>query len=417
MRRDALAAWNAGLRAAAPAEKVACAVEHSRLFDRRVGRVLVVATGKAAGSMVSALPRRAEGFAIVPGGYRGRALPQGIEVLAADHPVPSRRGFAASRRVLAAVEKLGRDDTLLYLISGGTSALFEVPAAGLDDDEVIAVYRLLLASGAPIEEINTVRASLSAVKAGGLARAAAPANSLTLAVSDVAGDDPATIGSGPTVARPCSAGEAVAVLERWGLWPECPESLCAWLERSRRHAEEDCTGAFEVVVSEGAAAEGAARWLEAAGYRLQEPPLERLGGSTTELAPVLAEAVRRVAGGGRATAFLLHGETTVRLPADAGTGGRNQHLAAELALRLTDVESFACVVAGTDGIDGSSDAAGALIDGSTAARARAAGADLTRALETFATTVALEAAGDVLRTGPTGTNLGDLLVVTAGRQR
>ncbi|RMF22857.1 MAG: DUF4147 domain-containing protein, partial [Deltaproteobacteria bacterium] len=177
--------------------------------------------------MVAAVPEPTRGFALIPTGTRARDVPAAIEILSGGHPVPSADGFAASRRILSAARSLSEGDSLLYLVSGGTSALFEVPRAGLADADVARVYELLLGSGAPIEQMNAVRSALSEVKRGGLARAAYPARVRTLAVSDVIGDDPAVIGSGPTVNRPVDPAEAVTVLERCGLWSRVPEPMTA----------------------------------------------------------------------------------------------------------------------------------------------------------------------------------------------
>ena len=363
--------------------------------------------------MAAGVPGLGAGLVLVPPGVPLPALPSSVTVLQGGHPVPSREGLAASRRILDAVAALGRGDCLLYLVSGGTSALLEVPRPGLDDDDVIRVYRLLLGSGAPIEEVNLVRGALSKVKHGGLARAAYPAVVRTLVVSDVIGDDPAVVGSGPTVGSAATAAEAVAVLERHGLWPRVPVAVRRWLESSTEpHGGPVCDGGVEVVVGMDAGDEASRSWLSKHGYAVVDPPLERLEGDVCAAARKIADGLVRLAGRGR-SAFVLSGETTVRLPRRVGRGGRNQHLAAAVARCIAGVDGVALMAGGTDGIDGNSAAAGAVVDGGSAARARRAGMDLQRALDAFDSSTALDAAGDTIKTGPTGANLADLVVAVA----
>jgi len=378
--------------------------------------------------MARALGKNARGFVLAPAGADVGGLPAGMEVVPGDHPVPSVRGLASSRRIMTAVARLGEHERLLYMISGGTSALFEVPCTGLVDADTIATYELLLGCGAPIEEINVVRRRLSLVKGGGLARAAYPARVLTLAVSDVDCDDQATIGSGPTVDVCDPSDAATAVLERHGLIGSVPAAVReAVLARHDRPAGAGRDGGgpaivdgYEVLASSGHAGSAAGAWLRSAGYALQAPPVARLRGDVEGAAVALAAGIRAltaIGGTSADPAFVVTGETTVRLPAGAGRGGRNLHLAALLARELAGCAGFACMVGGTDGADGSSGLAGAVVDGAVAARARDAGHDLEVALAGHATAEVLEAAGAAVATNPTGTNVGDLVVATASRRR
>jgi hydroxypyruvate reductase len=408
LRADAIAAWRAGVAAAEPRAAVErILLEPAYAQWRRPD--LVIATGKAAASMARSMGD-VDGFVLLPHGEPAPDLARGLRVLRGDHPIPSEQGVDASRELLRAAAALGAGQRLLYLVSGGTSALFEVPRDGISVESLIEVYRLLLGSGATIGETNLVRRALSQVKGGGLAGVAAAAKILTLAVSDVAGDDPATIGSGPTVFVDEDPADARRVLERYHLWQRVPVDVRRLLARPALRAARPRAQAseYEVVCSIASSIEAARRDLSAKGYGLLDEG--RLEGDAAAAGTAVADAISRSLAAYRPAALVMGGETTVRLPESAGRGGRNQHVAAVIANRLAGREGFACAVAGTDGIDGNSDCAGALIDGGTAARARAAGHDLAGALARFDTGTALETAGDALRTGPTGTNVGDLLV-------
>jgi len=429
LRRDALDAWRAGVRAASPAAAVERALAERADIRLRLDRTLVVATGKAAAAMVRGVGPAARGVILVPEAASAAGLPSGVRVELGGHPLPTVEGLAASRRVVAEVERLTERDRLLYLVSGGSSALFEVPKPGIEDEEIIDAYALLLASGMPIGEMNCVRRALSSVKGGGLAHAAAPAEVVTLAVSDVPGDVPADIGSGPTVAADDPPGRALSLCERYDLLGALSASVAGVLrsqaERDTRSSEilvkapselgsgSVPSGSFHVVVSASESEDAAERRLEELGYEVVLPPIPRLTGDAEAAAWTLLPALDSRRGRGR-RAFVASGETTVRLPAEHGRGGRNQHMACLVAGGLAGCDGFACMIGGTDGRDGDSDAAGGLIDGTTAERAAAAGCDLREAVEHFDSATALAAAGDAVFTGPTGTNVGDLLVATFG---
>jgi len=394
--------------------------------------------------MAAGVGTSARGFALAPhSDTTGSAEPvpaltPGIEMLRGGHPVPDAEGIASSRKILDAVSALGHGDRLLYLVSGGSSALFEVPDPRIEPADLFAAHDELVRSGADIAEINAVRRALSRTKGGRLAAAAWPASVLTLAISDVAGDDPAIIGSGPTVAptgahlsaptgarrngptgaRPnlptaALANDALDVVKRYRL-----ESVLAPAVLETLAQPEPCgpaiIEAFVVLASAATARTQAECELQARGYCCVPPPAERLAGDASDAARVLAAAVRLLVARQGRLAFALGGETTLRVPAGAGVGGRNQHIAALLALELRGLDGFAVVVAGTDGRDGNSDAAGSLVDAGTATRAERAGAPLAAAVDAFDSAMALQAAGDALVTGATGTNVEDLVVITTG---
>jgi glycerate-2-kinase len=419
-----LDAWRAGLAAVDPESAVRSHLEADWSLLDELDRTLVVATGKAAASMVRGVGPGARGFCLIPDGIDAAGLPAAVEVLVGGHPVPTREGIDASRRILARVADLGDGERLLYLVSGGSSALFEVPIEGVDIGALIDLYASLLDCGAPIAEVNVVRRTFSVVKGGGLARVAAPARVSTLAVSDVAGDVPEVIGSGPTVTVPPDPAGAKRILARYGLGSELDASLAHALDRQRAATDTPagarasaCTDGFALLCTLRDAVAAAGARLSAIGYEVIDAPgAERaLTGDAAAAAMRLAARARSLAAAGAGEAVVLGGETTVVLPASPGRGGRNQHLAAVLALETAGVDGFACVCAGSDGRDGASEAAGAIVDGTTAARAEASGHALPVAIERFDSGHALEAAGDALFTGPTGTNVGDLLVLAAAK--
>ncbi len=418
LRGDALDAWRTAVRAASPAGSVEDFLDNRPELRSSLDHTFVLATGKAAAGMARGVGPAARGAVLLPDGVEASGLGPGLRLYRGGHPLPNREGLEASRDILAAVSALKRDDRLLYLVSGGTSALFEVPDADVEVDDLITAYALLLGSGAAIAEINLIRRALSGLKGGGLARAAYPASVLTLAISDVAGDDPASIGSGPTVAANDSAGAALEALRRIGLEERLPPALLSRLAGSGRavasaSAQPSRVEGYHVVASVAVSEDAACERLEQLGYELVAPPWSELEGDAFEAGMAIAAALqRRLQRSQGAVAFVVGGETTVRLPERPGDGGRNQHLAAVLAAALAGQSGFACMVGGSDGRDGTSAAAGGLIDGSTAERAREAGYDLRAALTAFDTGRALAAAGDAICTGPTGTNVGDVLVAT-----
>lgn len=424
LRSDALDAWRAGVRAASPVAAVERALRtRPELRASSVG-TLVVATGKAAVAMLRGVGPGARGWAIVPEDSDTAGVPIGVNVLRGGHPLPTREGIEASREVLAAVSRLDERARLLYLVSGGSSALFEVPLDAIDEDDLIDAYSLLLASGMPIDEMNSVRRALSRVKAGGLARAAYPASVVTLAVSDVPGDSALDIGSGPTVASTEPPGRALEIVERYDLAGALPASVLAVLRGAagRSQPESRALGtpveraarieSFEILVRAAQAEEAAEDRLAERDYEIVSAPMATLAGDATKAAWQLVETFEKLAASGDRSALVLGGETTVRLPQNPGRGGRNQHVAALLAAALAGRKGFACMVGGTDGRDGNSEAAGALVDGATAARVAAAGQELRDAIARFDSGSALAAAGDAVVTGPSGTNVADLLVAT-----
>ncbi|OGK96328.1 MAG: hypothetical protein A2W08_10685 [Candidatus Rokubacteria bacterium RBG_16_73_20] len=412
-RDDARVLWQAALAAGDPAPLVR---RHLAAVDAR--RVLVLGCGKASGAMARAAEetlgeRIADGFVVVKDGY---TVPLArVRLAEAGHPVPDARGLAASARLLELARGAGEADLVLFLVSGGGSALTPAPAPPVTLAEKREVTRLLLAAGATIAELNAVRKHLSRFKGGQLARAARPASVLTLALSDVIGDPLDVIASGPTAPDPTTFRDALDVLEARGLGARAPASVRERLEAGRRGALEETPKpgdrVFErvenVVVGNNALVTDAA--LAAAGrlgYRA-ELLTRALEGEARHVARDLVARARRLP---PRACLIAGGETTVTVRG-RGRGGRCQELALAAALELTSGEPLTLLAAGTDGTDGPTDAAGAIVDAGTVGRARAAGADPWRALDDNDAHTLLAASGDLLVTGPTNTNLLDLYLV------
>ncbi len=404
-----------------------------RRFDLdRLRRIVVVGAGKASGEMARAVEeslggRVSEGLVAVQ--HAGTARPGRVRLVEAGHPIPDERGRAAAEEILRLVKSAGAEDLVLCLISGGGSALLPLPVPGVSLAEKQAVTRLLLEAGATINELNAVRKHLSALKGGQLARAAAPAPVVALLLSDVIGDPLDVIASGPTAPDPTTFADALAVLDRFRLRERVPES-------ARRHLEAGAAGAVpetpkpgdpvfasvtnRVIGNNGLVVEAA---LDAA-RRLGYPPLlltRQLQGEAREVARVVAAVLGEAAGSGRPVGppacLVAAGETTVTVRGP-GKGGRCQEFCLALAPAVAALPGVVVLAAGTDGSDGPTDAAGALVDWTTIERARAAQLDPRAALAANDAYHFFATLGDLVVTGPTGTNLLDLylaLVVSPAR--
>ena len=415
MRQQAERLFRAGVAAADPVRAVEAALARRPLAPPPEGGVIhVIAVGKAAhGMAAAALPHVSASGRVLVVTNRENARPlEGAEVMAAGHPVPDEAGRAAARAVIALLGQAGARDRILALISGGGSALLPAPVEGITLAEKAEVNRLLLASGADIHAMNLVRQQLSRLKGGGSLALAAPAGVRALLISDVIGDDPRVIASGLTAPPLGTRAEARALLERLGIREALPEAVRAHLERPAPPASPLPEADNEIIASNAASLAAMARSAgadegEAAHVRVFPEPL------TGDV----ADAARRImdfAGSGPGIC-LFGGETTVRL-GGPGKGGRNQELALRLAL-LAEAEGwrdYAFLSGGTDGRDGPTDAAGGLVDAATPARIRAARIDPQAALARNDSYHALKAAGDLLITGPTGTNVADLQVLIRG---
>ncbi len=382
-------------------------------------RVVVVGGGKSAAVMAAALEDAWPDVALegtVVTRY-GHAVPtRRIEVIEASHPVPDANSERGARRLLDRVRGLGPDDLVIALMSGGASALLAAPAPGVTLADKQAINRALLASGANIAEMNAVRKHLSAIKGGRLAAAAAPARVVTLAISDVPGDDPAVIGSGPTVPDPTTFAEARALLARYGIDP--PEAVARRLAQDADetpkpgdlpHAE------FRMIATPIMALQAAAQAARDHGLT----PLilgDALEGEAREVGTIMAGIARGVRAHGHplaAPAVLLSGgETTVTIGAGAtGRGGRNTEFLLGLAVALGAADGIWAVAGDTDGVDGLDEVAGALITPTTLSRARALGLDPRGMLANHDSHGFFGAIGDQIVTGPTLTNVNDFRAI------
>lgn len=383
------------------------------------GRTVLVAAGKAAVSMMAGAcdilgPEVVEGIVLTRYGHCGAIqLPAGVELIEAAHPVPDANGEAAARRILALAAGLTAGDRLIALISGGASALLTLPAAGVTLAEKQALNRALLASGASIAEINCVRKHISAIKGGRLALAAYPARVETYCISDVAGDDPALIASGPTVPDTTTQADARAVLARYRIVPS-PGVAAALADPLNALPAPDhpaFAGAqARVVARPRAALEAAAGVLAAAGY---DPVIlgDAIEGEARAVGAQHAALALAHHAQGQRVALISGGECTVRLCAGAGRGGPNAEYLMALALGLDGAEGVSALAVDTDGIDGSGDNAGAMIDPTTLVRAAAGGIDWAAALEANRSYDSFAALGDLVMTGPTLTNVNDLRII------
>ena len=386
-----------------------------------VDRILLIGAGKAAAAMAAGalevLGERIAAGTITTKDGHGAELPR-IDVWEASHPAPDTRGLAGAAEALRLARSAGPRDLVLCLLSGGASALWPAPVAGVTLTDQRAVTDALLRSGAAIQELNAVRKHLSRIGGGWLARAAAPARVVTLAVSDVVGGALDVIASGPTVPDPTTYADALDVLRRSGI--QAPPAVLAHLQAGdageRPETPKPGDPAFtrassHVVADNRVALEGAAREAERLGYRARivADDVEGEARAVGEQVALLAMNAR-AEHAGVPLALLLGGETTVTV-VGGGRGGRNQELALAAAIELEEVEGVLAASMGTDGTDGPTDAAGAFADGGTVARGREAGMDAREALRRNDAWPFLRAAGDLIVTGPTGTNVNDVIVV------
>lgn len=385
-----------------------------------VDRVIVVGGGKAGAPMAAAVEdilgdRITAGWVNVKFGHAGPT--RLVRVHEAGHPIPDEAGLAGTRAITAMLQGLTPRDLVMCLLSGGGSALLTQPRAGVSLIDLQLTTTLLLRAGAAIDELNVVRKQLDEIKGGGLARLAAPAHLVTLVLSDVIGDRLDVIASGPTTTSTSTAADARAILDRYGLWQALPESVARSLDEksadaTATRASASAIGTTVIVGSNrlaveaalGAAREGGFATLDLGSY---------LQGEAREVGRVLGGVARSIATEGRPLSppacVIGGGETTVTVRGE-GRGGRNQELALGAALEVAGLGSVVVASLGTDGSDGPTDAAGAIVDGTTLHRARAAGLDPHLSLAQNDVYAFFEPLGDLLRTGPTQTNVNDVML-------
>lgn len=393
------------------------------------GKIVLLAAGKAAGSMAEVAeahylnelklsPERLCGLAVARHGY-GRPLKH-IAMIEAGHPVPDAAGLQAAGQALALADSGDTNDLVLVLMSGGASANWIAPASGISFEDKQSVTRALLRSGANIIEMNILRKHLSRIKGGRLARHAHPARVVTIAISDVPGDDPAAIGSGPTVPDPSTLGEARAIVAKYGL--KLPASVARALEDPANETPKPgdaifANTSFTLAARPAEALRAAEAAVRAAGYECLSlgPDVQ---GEAREVAAAHAQMARELHAQGRRAVILSGGELTVTIRG-RGRGGPNQEYALALAIALDGMRGVAAVSGDTDGTDGgggsATDPAGALVDGETVARAKALGLDPAAFLANNDSTGFFEALGDLLRPGPTYTNVNDFRAIVVDR--
>lgn len=402
LRKDAETIIADSIREVQPDSAVIRALKETTLN----GKIKLVAAGKAAWQMAKAASnylgeRLEQGIVITKYGHVRGELPR-IRCCEAGHPVPDEGSFDAARKALALTENLTKDDTVLFLLSGGGSALFELPL--IPAEELQDVTRQLLACGADIVEINTLRKRLSAVKGGRFAQHCAPAKVFSIILSDILGDPPDMIASGPTCPDSSTCADAMEIVRRYdlSLREETKQLLMVETPKALANARWMITGSVRELC------DAAARSCRKLGY---EPFFltDRLCCQAREAGSVMASILRTHAGDGKKLAFLAGGETVVRLTG-SGKGGRNQELALAAAEGISGLSNAALFSVGSDGTDGPTDAAGGFVDGATQQRLLEEGIHIDQVLLNNDAYQALQRTDGLIFTGPTGTNVNDVTV-------
>jgi hydroxypyruvate reductase len=422
LREHAAAIFRAALEAADPIKAVLRFLDASKAATAK--HVWVIGAGKASAQMAVAVERVfgdriAGGLINVKDGHTAPLAR--IELNECGHPVPDARGVEGARRIAEIARGAGEGDLVVCVISGGASALLPAPAVPVTLEDKQAVTKLLLNCGATIHEINAVRKHLSELKGGRLARLAAPARVLSLLLSDVIGDNLDVIGSGPTAPDASTFAEAYEVLERYRIWNSVPRVVRERIESGMKGEVEDTPKTLEgveniVVGSNRLAVRAAAEKARQLGLA----PLvlsTYVEGETRDVARVHAAIAKQVRESGEPVAppccVISGGETTVTIHGD-GLGGRSQEFALQAAMDIAGMPNVVMMSGGTDGTDGPTDAAGAICDGATMRRAGQAGLDANAALKRNDSYHFFDALGDLIRTGPTGTNVMDVRLVLVG---
>jgi glycerate-2-kinase len=379
------------------------------------GSLYVVGFGKAAVAMALGAEavcgdRIVDGLVITKDGHADGKRPRKIRVAEAAHPIPDDRGIRATRGMLELLDHASAEDTVIALVSGGGSALLEAPRPPVTLKDVARTTDLLLKAGAPIQDLNRVRIPLSLVKGGGLRRAAGRARMVTLILSDVLGNDPRIIASGPTVRGESSCGEALALIDHYQIRDRVPSAVVTALEQERAEElrVEFHDDIVEIVADNATALESMADLAVADGFRV-ETVWSGVGGEASTLGRAWVDACRYAAPD--VEVLLGGGEATVAVRGN-GVGGRNTEFTLSAALELEQHSDSGWMIASlaTDGQDGPTDVAGAIADATTCERARSVGVSPEGALRENDSLRVFEAAGGIVKPGPTGTNVNDLYV-------
>ncbi len=384
------------------------------------GNVTLVSVGKAAGAMAAAALQALAGTV-----RRGVVIsPDPVSIdndrincFVGGHPTPNERGADGARAIASIAAQLKADDTLLCLISGGASALMTLPPTGLSVQDVAATTTLLLRAGATIQDLNCVRKHLDQLKGGRLATLAFPAHVLALVLSDVVGDSLATIASGPTVADPTTVSDAIATLRKYSLLDRVPESVRAYLDSAVDESPKPgdsrlARSVTRLIGSNVTAAAAACAQARTLGYTARVVTTSLVGEASIVGADVAREARDECSREKHPVALIFAGEPTVTVRG-TGSGGRNQELVLGAAVAMSGTPGMAVASLGTDGVDGPTDAAGAVADGESIAKARSLGLNPVATLAANDTHTFWKALGALVRTGPTGTNVMDIVVALA----
>jgi hydroxypyruvate reductase len=409
MREDALKIIDEAIKAVYPENAVKKAL---RNFENE-GRIKVVAIGKAAWRMAEAArqslkDRICEGIAITKYSYSMGDI-EGFEIFEAGHPIPDKNTITATKRALDIVKDLKEEDLLLFLVSGGGSSLFELPAENVELEDLVNITDQFVKSRAAISEINAVRKHLSQVKGGRFAEIVKPAKVFSLVLSDVLGDSLDTIASGPTYPDFTTSQDALSVIKKYDikLTPRVSNALKKETPKSLENVETRIIGSIFI------SCEAAKRAAERLGYNSMiltttlDCEAREAGAFLSAIAREMASRERPMK---RPRATILGGETVVQVKGK-GLGGRNQELALSAARGIVGLDNVVIASVATDGTDGPTDAAGGIVDGETMVRLREKGIDVEEVLNNNDSYHALEASGDLLKTGPTGTNVNDLMIL------
>lgn len=409
IRRDSAEIFGEALLEMLPDRAVKKALSGTRLKDE----IILIGIGKASWTMAKAASVELKemiisGAIVTKYGHSGGSLP-GIEIFEAGHPFPDSNTLKASQRILEITGKAGRDQTILFLVSGGGSSLFEKPADGLSIKSLSDITSKLLLSGADIFELNTVRKHLSSIKGGRFAIHCLPAEIFQITLSDVPGDRLDMIASGPAAPDPSSSQEALAILNKYNipLYPDLESALRSETPKSLDNVS------FEIAGNVAGLCLAAKMAADKRGY-ISEIVTDRLDGEARLAGYMAAELALDESGrSGEAKRCLIWGgETTVKVKG-SGKGGRSQELALAAAEKISGSGNIVILSAGSDGTDGPTDAAGGIVDGLTWEKIRSADRDPVEMLENNDSYNALEIAGALFKTGPTGTNVNDLVIALA----
>lgn len=421
--------FNTALKAVDPYELVRSNKEDilSDYYTNNFKRLFVIGSGKAACQMGKAAEDFAmdiikDGILITKYGHcQPRYSPQKIDINEAGHPVPDENGVAATRKIINLIRELDEETLLLCLISGGGSALLVSPCEGILINEKQKVTELLLKAGANIEELNTVRKHISNVKGGRLAKLAYPAKIISLIISDVIGDRLDTIASGPTSPDLTTYQDAYKVIQNYGLNELIPASVLAHIQKgvqgliteTPKMGDRVFSHVLNIIIGSNKKALEAARAEAEKLLYKAEIVTSEISGEARDVGIWLANKAKEIKnskGTNRSICFISGGETTVTVKGN-GTGGRNMELALSFAIKIEGVDGITLLSAGTDGTDGPTDAAGAIVDGATITRAKARGLNPDNYLENNDSYTFFKETGDLFVTGPTGTNVMDIQIV------